>query len=142
MRKERINAFYYSEMAAAHPTLKKAILLFDEIHFMDRPSFSFGGGAYGLIGCDSPMRRVECAFRDGGVPLFVHPAPGGPVEAEFLQQIYADIDDPNFLSRFQQGLTNSKLFRELHIAPANYGEWGNQDNVFKLVGSVDLRARP
>jgi hypothetical protein len=85
MRKERINVFYYPEMFAAFATLKKAILLFDEIHFMDRPSFTFGGGHYGLIGAPSPLRQFEDSFRENGVPLFVHPSPGGPVEGEFLQ---------------------------------------------------------
>jgi hypothetical protein len=138
MRKERINVFYYPEMSAAFPTLKKAILLFDEIHFMDRPAFTFGGGAYGLIGAPSPMRRVEDSFREDGVPLFVHSAPAGPVEGEFLQEINADIDDLEFLRRFQAGLKKSKLFRMLHIAPGNYGQWGNEENVYKLVAGVDL----
>lgn len=138
MRKERINVFYYPEMVAAFATLKKAILLFDEIHFMDRPAFTFGGGAYGLIGASSPLRQFERSFRENGVPLFVHPSPGGPVEGEFLQQINADIDDLEFLRRFQAGLKNSKTFRELHIAPGNYGQWGNEENVYQLVSGVDV----
>lgn len=138
MRKERINVFYYPEMVASIATLKKAILLFDEIHFMDRPAFTFGGGAYGLIGASSPLRRFERSFRENGVPLFVHPSPGGPVEGEFLQQITADIDDLEFLRRFQEGLKNSKTFRELHIAPGHYGQWGNEENVYQLVSGVDL----
>jgi hypothetical protein len=138
MRKERINVFYYPEMAAAHATLKKAILLFDEIHFMDRPAFTFGGGAYGLIGAPSPLRQFERSFRENGVPLFVHPSPGGPVEGEFLQQITADIDDLEFLRCFQAGLKNSKTFRELRIAPGNYGQWGDEENVYQMVSSVDI----
>jgi hypothetical protein len=120
MRKERINVFYYPEMAAAHTTLKKAILFFDEIHFMDRPAFTFGGGDYGLIGAPSPLRQFEQSFRDNGIPLFVHDSPGGPVEGQFLDQITADIDDLEFLKRFQQGLRASPTFRQLHITPGNY----------------------
>ena len=138
MQKNNINVFYYPEMAAAHRTLKKAILLFDEIHFMDRPAFTFGGGAYGLIGAPSPLRQFEQSFRDNGVPLFVHESPAGPVEGELLQQITADIDDLEFLRRFQSGLKNSKTFRELHIAPGNYGQWGNEENVYQLVSGVDV----
>jgi hypothetical protein len=139
MQKNNINVFYYPEMAAAHRTLKKAILLFDEIHFMDRPAFSFGGGAYGLIGAPSPLRQFEQSFRDNGVPLFVHESPAGPVEGELLQQIAADIDDLEFLTRFQTGLKNSKTFRELHIAPGNYGQWGNEENVYQFVSGVDVK---
>jgi hypothetical protein len=138
MRKERINVFYYPEMAAAHATLKKAILLFDEIHFMDRPSFTFGGGHYGLIGAPSPLRQFEESFRENGVPLFVHPSPGGPVMGEFLQQITADIDDLEFLKRFQAGLKSSPIFRELHIPPGNYGQWGTEEKVYQLVAGVDI----
>jgi hypothetical protein len=36
---------------------------------------------------------------------------------ENLQQITADIDDLEFLRRFQARLKNSKTFRELQIAP-------------------------
>jgi hypothetical protein len=42
------------------------------------------------------------------------------------------------LRRFQTGLTKSKTFRDLHIIPGNYGEWGNHDNVYQLISSVDL----
>jgi hypothetical protein len=136
MRTERINVFYYPEIAAAHATLKKAILLFDELHFMDRPAFSFE--SFGLVGAPSPLRQFEYSFRDNGVPLFVHDAPGGPVEGQFLEQITADIDDPQFLKRFQEGLKVSPTFRQLHIAPGNYGEWGNEQDVYQKNISVDL----
>jgi hypothetical protein len=136
MRKERINVFYYPEMVAAHATLKKAILLFDEIHFMDRPAFTFEN--FGLIGTPSPLRQFEHSFRDNGVPLFVHDSPCGPVEGQFLEQITADVDDPQFLKRFQEGLKVSPTFRQLHIAPGNYGEWGNEEDIYQKNISVDL----
>jgi hypothetical protein len=44
MRDTRINVLYYPEMLAAQATLKKAILLSDELHFIERPSFSFRRG--------------------------------------------------------------------------------------------------
>jgi hypothetical protein len=31
-----VNAFYYPDMALPELTLKKAILFFDELHFVDR----------------------------------------------------------------------------------------------------------
>jgi hypothetical protein len=49
-------------MVADNTTLKKAILLFDEIHFIDRPSFMFGN--FGTIATASPMRAYEQSFRD------------------------------------------------------------------------------
>src|ERR1700736_5982527 len=111
MRDTKINVLYYPDFFAAEPTLKKAILLFDELHFMDRPSFSFARGQSGLIGAPSPLRNSEALFRDKGVPLYVHPAPGGPTPDELYEQIKADLDDMEFLRRFQLGLKTSPAFR-------------------------------
>lgn len=78
MRKP-INVLYYPNSTIDPTTLKRAILLFDEFHITDNPSFSFGGGGksnFGMVGSDSPLRQVERSFRDEGVPLYVHSAPG------------------------------------------------------------------
>ena len=42
-----VNAFYYPDMISSDLTLKKAILFFDELHFVDQASYSFGGGGHG-----------------------------------------------------------------------------------------------
>ena len=47
MRDTRINVLYYPEMLAAQATLKKAILLSNELYFIERPSFSFAEGEGG-----------------------------------------------------------------------------------------------
>lgn len=135
--RDKINVFYYPEMVASHSSLKKAILFFDEIHFMDRPSFTFAGG-FGSIGTQSPLRQFEASFRDEGVPLFVHGAPGGRVQGDFHEQITADVNDPLFLARFQEGIKRTETFRDLQIAHGNYGEWGTHENVAEKVTSVDL----
>jgi hypothetical protein len=57
MRDTKIKAFYYPDMWTAEATLKKAILPFDELHFMERPSFSFPKSQSGLIGAASPFLR-------------------------------------------------------------------------------------
>jgi hypothetical protein len=72
MTRERIRVFYYPDMFVDYATVKKAVLFFDELHFMDRPSFSFNRGAFGLVGASSPLRQVERAFREeGGVPFMM-----------------------------------------------------------------------
>lgn len=139
--RNKIIVFYYPEMAASASTMKKAILLFDEIHFMDRPSFLFeelGGGQFGTLGAASPVRQVEASFRAEGVPVFVNPAPGGPVEGDFYEQVKADVNDPLFLTRFQQGIKNFQAFCDLQIAHGNYGEFGTHEDVAQKVISVDL----
>lgn len=109
---------------------------------MDRPSMMFGvgPGQFGTIGAQSPFRQYEKSFRDDGVPLFVHGAPGGPVHGRWLAQVQADVNDPRFLKRFQDGLKNSPAFRGHQVARGNYGEFGNQDAVAKRLTDVDLNA--
>src|ERR1022692_1466183 len=52
-----INVLYYPDFYLDQTTLMTAILLFDELHFMDRPALTFGGrdSAFGTMGADSPL---------------------------------------------------------------------------------------
>lgn len=139
--REMIKALYYPEFAMDFATLKRSILLFDELHVMDRPSFSFGGGKktnFGMIGSDSPLRPYEKSFRDEGMPLYVHHAPGGRISEEDYGEVAADLNDMEYLRRFQRGLELSPAFRRIQIPVANYGEVGNQDDVTRAVLGVDL----
>jgi hypothetical protein len=137
-----VNAFYYPEMIPSELTLKKAILFFDEIHFVDRASYSFGGGGgqgqIMTIGCASPLRSYEASFRESGVPLYVHGAPNGPLPPEILEQVAADINDPTFLSRFQEGLGKSLTFRDIEVSPGNYGESGMQEDLVQTLVDLNL----
>jgi hypothetical protein len=136
--RDKVNVFYYPDMVADHATLKKAILFFDEIHFMDRPSFSFGTGNFVSVGTASMMRQVEASFRENEVPIYVHRSPDGPVTKEAYQRISADVNDLNFLKRYQEGIKGSSTFRRMQVAPGNYGEYGNEANVANLITTVDI----
>lgn len=140
MTREPIRVLYYPEFFVDYTTLLRMILLFDELHFMDRPSMMFGAGTgqFGTIGAQSPLRQFEASFRQEGVPFYVHEAPMGPVQGEWYDFIKADVNDPQFLTRFQQGLTTSTTFRGLQIAPGDYGQFGNQDDVARRLMAVDL----
>src|ERR1700722_10101761 len=106
--RDKVNVFYYPEMVADDATLKRAFVLFDEIHFIDRPSFTFGN--FGSVGCLSPLRQVEESFRQEGVPLYVHDPRDGPVRGELLGHVQSDINDTDFLARYQRGLATSQVF--------------------------------
>jgi hypothetical protein len=136
MARDQVRVFYYPGMMAESATLKKAILLFDEIHFIDRPSFMFGN--WGTIATSSPMRQYEQSFRDGGVPLYVHQPHDGPVVGEFLEQVQSDVNDVEFLRRFQKGLRESLIFRDQQIAHGNYGEVGGHQAVAQALFSVNV----
>src|SRR5271165_409991 len=156
MRDTKINVLYYPDFApAAESTLKKAILLFDELHVMDRPSISFTKNRSGfrvhggLIGAPSPFRDFEALFKDEGVPIYVHTAPGGPVAEmhtapggpaaeELYEQITADVNDLEFLKRFQSGLKASPAFRSLQIPRGDYGAADDQHSVAQKLIALDL----
>jgi hypothetical protein len=136
MLREKVNVFYYPSMVACSATLKKAILLFDELHFIDRPSFTFH--KFGTIATASPLRAYEESFRQQGVQLYVHSPRDGPVQGEFLEQVTRDVNDVEFLRRFQKGLRDSAVFCGQQIPPGNYGEVGNQDDVGRELASVNV----
>jgi hypothetical protein len=49
--RDQVNVFYYPDMDASNSTIKKAVLFFDEIHFIDQPSLSIGvPGTWGCAG--------------------------------------------------------------------------------------------
>jgi hypothetical protein len=134
--RDKVSVFYYPSMVAEDATFKKAILLFDEIHFIDRPSFSFG--KFCTIACPSPLRQCEQSFREGGIPLYVHHPKDGPVMGEFLEQVQCDINDVEFLRRFQRGLQESLVFRDQQIAHGNYGEVGSHEAVLLELLKVNV----
>lgn len=125
-------------MVADQATLKKAILLFDELHFIDRPSFTFR--KFGTIATASPLRAHEESFRKEGVQLYVHSPRDGPVQGQFLHEVTSDVNDIEFLRRFQKGLQESAAFRAQQIAPGNYGDVGNHDDVARELSHVNLDA--
>lgn len=141
--REKVRVFYYPDMDASNSTIKKAILFFDEIHFMDRPSLSIGApgtwGHFTTIGTMSTFRQMQPALEAEGISTYVHPANSGPVEGDFYANIAADINDPAFLEGFQSGLKSSAAFRTIQIKPGNYGRWGTADDVATLISSVDIK---
>jgi hypothetical protein len=68
----------------------------------------------------------------------VHPAPGGPAPDELYEQIKADVNDLEFLKRFQNGLKTSSAFRGLQIPTGNYGSAGDQESVAQKLMAVDF----
>ena len=142
--RDKINVLYYPDMVADQTTLKKAILFFDEIHFMDRPSFTFDGGM-GAIGMKSPLREFEQLFRRDNVPIHIHEPLNGRLNGDLLEKISADINDLRFLSIFQEGLRTSETFRLQHIQPGNYADIDTQEvrtekQIIDLLLSSDISA--
>jgi hypothetical protein len=90
----------------------------------------------------SPIRQYEQWFRDQGMPLYVHEPPSGPVVGELREVSEADLSDLNFMTRFQEGLRTSTHFRNLNIAPGDYGNGETHETIFQKLVAVDLQAGP
>lgn len=140
--RDRLRAFYYPDFWVEYVTLIKSILVFDEIHFMDRPSFSFyfGPNSQGFVtvGAASPIRQHEAWFRSEGVPLYVHDAPTSGMTGDLYEAVRADISDKVFLRRFQVGLRSSDHFLNLYIPAANYGNGETQKTIAEKLVRIDL----
>jgi hypothetical protein len=141
--RDKLRAFYYPEFWVEYVTLIKSILLFDEIHFMDRPSFSFyfGPNSNGFltVGAASPLREYEAQFRSEGVPLYVHSAPVSGLTADLYEAVRADVSDKVFLQRFQDGLRTSDYFLNLYVpAGANFGKGETSKTIAEKLVRVDL----
>ena len=88
--RQPLRVLYYPDFVADYSTLVKSIILFDEIHFMDRSSRTFDGQSL-TIGSHSPMRQHEERFRAEGVPLYVHEPPSGFVGGELRTAVETDL---------------------------------------------------
>lgn len=109
--RDKVNVLYYPDMQVSETTLKKCILFFDEIHFMDRPAFTIGN--FGLIGALSPLRMAEESFRkDAGVPIYVHGFNGGIISTDLLEKVESDLSDYSFIKNYTEGLATSSTFRD------------------------------
>jgi hypothetical protein len=136
--RQPLRVLYYPDFVADYSTLVKSIILFDEIHFMDRSSRTFDGQSL-TMGSHSPMRQHEARFRAEGVPLYVHEPPSGFVGGELRTAVESDLTDLGFLKRFQEGLQNSLNFRNLQIQPGNYGNGETHETIFDKLAAIKLQ---
>jgi len=99
------------------PVLKRLLVVAEEIHFMDRPSVTFGG--WGTIGHHSLARRIDSS----GSPVLIGALspPSGPGDRLYNPYIEADINNPEFASIVLDGIQYSDEFALKFIQfEANY----------------------
>src|SRR5215470_6120081 len=104
---------YSDAPACSEPTLKRLLIVAEEIAFMDRPGAMFGeaGDQWGTLAMESPLRAF--AGRMDPVPLTVYGPPSG-IRATPLFERYAEIDlaEPEFRRTFLDGLEHDPLFSD------------------------------
>ena len=120
-RKLAMRVVYSGGTICTFETLKRLVLLADEIAFMDRPSVSVG--SFGTVGCESEFRRFR--LDEGPVTFSVHAPPDRQKKDLYLRYIEADLKDSNFVRVVLDGLKSSLTFQNRLIQlDANYG-WGS-----------------
>lgn len=132
-------------------TLKRLVLLADEIAFLDRPSVMFGDGgdgSWGFVGVKSPLRGWDTS----GLPvrISVHAPASGLGSKFFLKCVSADLANAEFIRIFREGLAADEKFSETFLArDAEYRPGGRGADIraaliadsalasARLVGDVD-----
>jgi hypothetical protein len=100
------------------PTLKRLLVIADEISFLDRPSVMFGN--WGTVARPSFFRRFSSEGSPVGLSVFAPPS--GPVTRLFQEYIQADLQNSDFIRTFVEGLKKSEHFSaKLIQLDANYG---------------------
>lgn len=115
-----MRVLYSGGTICSFETLKRLVLLADEIAFMDRPSVMVG--SFGTVGRDSEFRQFH--IEDAPVNFSVYAPPNGEKKDLYLRYIEADLRDANFVRIVLDGLKADITFqRRLVQLEANYG-WG------------------
>lgn len=109
---------YSGEEFCDEPILKRMLVVAEEIHFMDRPSVTFGN--WGTIGHDSFARRID--WSGSPVLIDVYKTPSGPAERLYAPYIEADINNPIFANTVLEGFRSSDEFASKYVQfESNYG---------------------
>jgi len=113
---------YGDNLVCSTPTMKRLMIMADEIGFMDRPAIghdALGGGQWGLIGTPSPIRQFSTEGQP--VKLVALDAPllaSGDIYASYIR---ADFENPEFVRTILHGLSNDAFAEKLIQLGANYG---------------------
>jgi hypothetical protein len=101
-------------------TLKRLMIIGEELAFMDRPSVTIGG--WTMIGSGSPLRQFEGAMQDTQPSLRVYTPPVGPISSLHEEYVRRDLANPAFREAFLRGLRTSDdfAFKFLQLK-ADYG---------------------
>lgn len=118
---------YSDSTACPLPTLKRLILLADQLAFTDRPSVNFENR--GTIGMKSPLRGAIADFAKCGIQLDVYSPPAGAAEDLHLPYINSDIDDLEFRRIILEGFKTDPSFNQNFVAlDAQYASIGRTED--------------
>ncbi len=138
--KQKLRVLFYGSDICSPLAIKRAMLLFDDLHFHDRPGYFFGD--WGGIGSASRVRRYAYGFASEGVPVLVHdPAPSLYYGNMLEQSVAADLEDPRFSSLFFEGIRDQD-FRNLFIHDESDYVEGKGREISDAMMKLDLGGKP
>lgn len=112
----KYSGLFYGHHSTTELTFKKAILLYDEINFLDRASFNISG-KFGTVGHKSPFRNPIKELEDYNYHIYCHEPIQGPIITALKDSISEDLNDENFTNSFINDFLNDNYFKYLFIQP-------------------------
>ena len=136
---------YGDNLLCATATMKRLMVIADEIGFLDRPAVGgqeLGGGQWGLIGAQTPIRQFST---EGAVVKWTAYDPAPELSRPEVYQSYVDADfrNPQFIATVLDGLTDNAFAEKLIQLGADYGGGKTGETVRQaLLGDPALRQTP
>ena len=135
------SAIYYPEAECQNLTLAKAILVFDELIFLDHTSITLGN--VGTVGHESHMRhRAVPLLRSEGYNVQVLEPLGGHIHGDLEKMIDADLSNQKFRTTFFNLLHNDPTFLMDKIHDGKYGVYGTAEQYRARLLELSLSAIP
>lgn len=106
---------YYGGVIPEEHALKRALLLYDHLHFLDRGSFSLNG-RYGTIGMGSPLRQWQSRFQSDGIAVSFHQPFAGRLSGPLRDSVGSDLQNKLFTKTFASRFLNDTSFSKLFVA--------------------------
>ena len=114
---------YGDNLLCSEQTMKRLMIIADEIGFLDRPSVmgkASGGGQWGLVGAKTPIRQFSTEDTVVKWTAF-EPAPELTRQEIYQSYVEADFKNPLFISTILEGLKDDAFAEKLIQLQGNYG---------------------
>lgn len=118
------NGLFYGNHVSSEETFKKALLLYDKIHFVDRPAISFNDFVNPNLqrattfAIETPFRRLDPLALKGEVEVVCHSFLEDKLEPAILESIKEDIHNPLFVAAFIKDFLYHPWFFQLLFQPS------------------------
>jgi hypothetical protein len=131
-----VKLLYCGSVVCDEETLKRLVLLADEIGFMDRPGHTFNAAprrGWGTVGVETPVRRMQPG--EYPVTFSAYAPPSGPVSQLYQDYIEVDLGNPEFRSAVFEGLKSEAKFAAKLLPPKQLYSSGTGEDIRKAIVS-------